>query len=118
MLQIQRITNNALQQQTLVLPNGKSFSMTMYFVPMQYGWFLTNITYGTFILNGLRITNNPNMLYQWQNKIPFGLGCFSTANREPSQQDDFSSGASKLYILTQAECVEYATYISGGALPA
>lgn len=118
MLQIQRITNDPLQTQTIVLPDGTSFAMTMYFVPMQYGWFFTNITYGSFILNGLRISNNPNMLYQFQNQIPFGLACFSQANREPMLQDDFISGASNLYILTQAECQAYAAYIQGGSLPA
>lgn len=117
MLQIQRITSNPLQTQTLVLPDGTSFAMTLYFIPMQFGWFITNLTYGEFILNGLRITNNPNMLFQFQNKLPFGLGCFSNYNREPSLQDDFVSGASKLYILTQAECEEYDIYIRGGALP-
>ena len=57
------------------------------------------------------------MLYQFQNQIPFGLACFSKANREPQLQQDFVSGASSLYILTQAECQEYATYIQGGLLP-
>lgn len=84
---------------------------------MQFGWFFTNITYGSFVLNGLRITNLPNMLFQFQNKIPFGLACFSKANREPSLQDDFVSGNSKLYILTQAECEEYDTYVRLGTLP-
>lgn len=118
MLQIQRITNAALQQHTLVLPDGTSFSMTLYFIPMQYGWFITNLTYGTFVLTGMRISNSPNMLYQFQNILPFGLACFSVANREPSLQEDFMSGASKLYILTEAECEEYAAYIRGGDLPA
>lgn len=114
MLLIQQITSNPLQKQTLVLPDGTTLIMTMYFRPMQLGWFINNLTYGTFALNGLRITNNPNMLNQWRNLIPFGLGCFSTANREPSLQEDFSSGASKLYILTAAECTEYAEFLQLG----
>lgn len=114
---ISNITSNALQQQNIVLPDGTTFSMTMYYVPLQYGWFFTNITYKTFVLNSVRITNNPNMLYQFQNLIPFGIACFSASQREPSQQEDFLSGASKLYVLTEEECSAYADYIRGGELP-
>src|SRR6266403_3673629 len=102
MLLIQQITTNPLQSQTLVLPDGTSFFLQLYFRPMQFGWFIEKFTYGDFVLNGLRITNSPNMLNQWRNILPFGLGCFSIANREPSFQEDFSSGNSKLYVLTQA----------------
>lgn len=87
--------------------------MTIYFRPMQLGWFINSITYQTkFILRGMRITNSPNMLNQFRNKIPFGLGCFSAGNREPSQQKDFSSGASQLYILSAAEVAAYAEYLT------
>lgn len=116
MFLVQTITADPYQTQTLVLPDGASVSITMYFVPMQYGWFLTNLTYGDFVLNGLRISNSPNMLNQFRNQIPFGLACYSTANREPSQQQDFSSGASKLYVLTQSECQEYADFLSAGTI--
>ncbi len=108
MNQITQISDNALQKQSLLLEDGTVFSITMYFVPLQTGWFITELTYGTFIIRSLRITNSVNMLNQFRNLIPFGLACLSTANREPSFQQDFSSGASKLYILTQAECEEYA----------
>lgn len=114
MLLIQRVTSNPLQRQTLVLPDGTSFVMTMYFRPMQYGWFINQIQYLNFTLNGLRITNTPNMLHQFKNQIPFGLGCFSKADREPTQQSDFSSGASQLFILSQDEVEEYAGYLRLG----
>lgn len=111
---IQQITNDPFQTQTLILPDGTSLVLTIYFVPLQLGWFITSLTYQNFIIQGLRITNSPNMLYQFQNQIPFGLACFSTQNREPTQQEDFSSGASVLFILTQAECEQYAELLSGG----
>lgn len=114
MFLIQRITGNPLQQQTLVLDDGSTVFIEMYFRPMQFGWFFNTITYQTFTLNGLRITNSPNMLNQFQNQIPFGIGCFSTNNREPSQQNDFSSGASKLYILNAAEVAEYEEFLRLG----
>ncbi len=111
---IQQVTDDSLQLQTLILPDGSSLSLTIYFVPMQYGWFITNLTYGSFVLNGLRITNSPNMLHQFKNQIPFGLACVSTDDREPSQQQDFSSGASKLFIVSAAEVEQYSEFLSGG----
>jgi hypothetical protein len=114
MFLIQQITNDPLQKQTLILPDGTSLSLTVNFVPMQYGWFITSLIYGSFILNGLRITNSPNMLHQFKNQIPFGLACFSTNNREPSQQEDFSSGTSQLYILNAAEVAQYAGLLQSG----
>ena len=114
---LSNITGNPLQLETVSLPSGSNFTMTLYYVPMQIGWFITNLTYGSFTLNSIRITNNPNMLYQWQNILPFGLACFSSSQREPTQLQDFVSGASSLYILSQAECEAYAAYIKGGSLP-
>ncbi len=111
---IQQITSAPHQSQTLVLPDGTSFSMTMYFVSLQQGWFITNLVYNKFAIQGLRIVNSPNMLYQFRNQIPFGLACFSTANREPSLQEDFSSGASQLYVLSQDEVQSYTHFLMFG----
>lgn len=111
---IQQITTAPLQQQTLILPDGTSFTMTLYFIPMQQGWFITELVYGAFILRGLRVTVSPNMLNQFRNQIPFGLACFSVGNREPSLQQDFSSGNATLYVLTAAEVTEYARLLSVG----
>lgn len=113
---IQNLTQDALQTQTIVLPNtnGTSMTLTIYFIPMQYGWFITDLTYGGFVLNGLRITVSPNMLYQFRNQIPFGLACYCNGqSREPTQSQDFSSGAFSLYVLSQAEVAQYAEILSG-----
>ena len=116
---IQWPTNAPLQSQQIVIPSGTgagtSLTLTTRFSPMQIGWFVDSLTYGsTFILNGLRITTQPNMLYQFLNQIPFGLGCFSTDNREPTQQDDFFSGACNLYLLDSTEIAEYAEILANG----
>ncbi len=113
---IQQITDNPYQQQTLVLPSdGSSILMTLYFRPLQQGWFIDELTRDSFTVKGLRITNSPNMLNQWKNLIPFGLACFSDGMREPSLLEDFSSGASKLYILSEEEVVEYTDFLQHGA---
>lgn len=114
MLLIQQIASNPFQKQTLTLDDGSSVAITMYFRSMQLGWFITELTRGSFTLNELRITNSPNMLHQFKNQIPFGLACYSKGNREPSQQNDFLSGASKLYILTAAEVAQYTSFLENG----
>lgn len=113
MLQIQQVTNDTRQRQTLVLPDGTSLSIEIYFIPMQYGWFIQEVTYQDFKVNGLRITNNLNILRQFKNQIPFGLACISVNEREPMLQEDFASGASKLYILTAEEVEAYEDYLRG-----
>ena len=114
MLRIQQITRDSLQKQTLFLEDGSFLTLTMYFVPLQQGWFITDITYGDFTLKNIRITVGPNMLYQWKNKIPFGLACLSADGREPSLQEDFSSENFKLYILTEAEVLELQDFYENG----
>lgn len=109
---IEQITIDPLQQQTLRLPDGTSIDLTLYFRPMQQGWFINSLVYGDFILSGIRLTNNPNILMQWKNKLPFGLGCFSKSIREPSLQEDFASGYSTLYILSEEEVEGYSEYLS------
>jgi hypothetical protein len=113
MYQIQNLTSDARQKQTLVLPDGSLIVISLYFVPMQLSWVITSLVYKEFVLTNLKITNLPDLLYQFKNKLPFGLACFSQANREPSQQQDFSSGASKLFILTNDEVQAYQEYLSG-----
>ncbi len=113
MLQIQNITNDPLQSQNFILPDGTSMQIVMQFNPLQFGWFIQSLTYGTFVLQGRRICVSPNMLHQFKNILPFGLACFSNSKREPNQQNDFTSGAATLYVLTAAEVAQYTRYLGG-----
>lgn len=113
MLKITSMTNDPYQKQTFFLPDGDQVTFLLYFRPMQYGWFIQEMTFNDFVLKGVRITNSPNMLFQFMNQIPFGLACYSKENREPMLQDDFSSGASTLYLLTAEECQEYLEFVRG-----
>lgn len=115
MFLIKGLTSDALQTQNLVLPDGTVIALTIYFRDMQLGWFINQLTWGSFTIQGLRITNSPNMLNQWRNLIPFGLSCVTAGGREPSLQQDFSSGTSNLFILTQAEVTAYANFLTNGS---
>lgn len=113
MFRVNQITSDPLQRQTLVMPDGSTIDIVMNFKPMQQGWFFNSLVYSQgFTINGLRICNSPNMLYQFKNQIPFGLACFSTGQREPGLLPDFSSGNSQLYILTTEEVQAYSDFLS------
>ena len=115
MYQVQNLTSAPAQKQTLVLPDGTQIVLSIYFVAMQYGWFIRSITYANteFELHGVRICNSPNFLYQYRNKIPFGLACQSPSGREPTQAEDFSSWASLLFVLTPSEVEALTEYLCG-----
>ena len=112
---VSQVSSAPLQTQTLILPDGSSTTLTMAFYPQQYCWVITLLTWKTFTLSGLQITTSPNMLNQWKNQLSFGLGCTCVNNREPTQQQDFSSVNAQLWILSAAEVAQYAR-ILGGAL--
>ena len=115
MLRILDLNNGARQKMTLTLYNGESADIEIYYQPQQQGWFITELSYGdTFVLRGVRITNNPNFLRQYKNFIPFGLACFSDDGRDPMLQQDFSSGHNRLFVLSEAEVLEYEEYLSSG----
>lgn len=118
MYQVQQLTGDSTQDMNLLLPDGTAIQMEINFKPMMFGWFINSINYNNgstpaFNLTGIRISNSPNMLRQWKNIIPFGLACASTNQREPSLQQDFSSGASILYILTPEEVEQFEEIING-----
>lgn len=89
-------------------------TIVLNYLDSQQGWFITNLIYEDFVLNGFRITVNPNMLNQFKNKLKFGLGCFTNLLREPTLQQDFSSGNFNLYILDEIEVNTYNRLLSLG----
>lgn len=112
---ISGISPYTYQKQRLILPNGDPIIVTIRFSPQQFGWFITYLEYAPtgFLLTGARVTTSPNMLHQQRNLIPFGLGCFTKDNQEPTQIEDFSSGYAQLYILSQEEVAAWAAVLNG-----
>lgn len=117
MRQIQRITSDSNQTQTIALDDNSLFTFSIYYIDLQYGWFITSLSYGSFILQGIRICNSPNLLQQYRNQIPFGLACYTSEPREPTQQQDFSSGTSQLYVLNSSDVAQLTTYLTTGVNP-
>jgi hypothetical protein len=114
MFKIEQITSDPYQKQTLVLTDKTKVKLTLYYMPMQYGWFIKELVYESFTLNNYRVCNSLNLLHQFRNKLPFGLACISNQNREPMFVQDFSSGFSNLYLLTSDEVEQVNQVILNG----
>lgn len=113
MQKIQQITDYPLLKQTISLPDGTTFQITLYYVTRQNGWFIRELSYGNFVLRNIRVVSSPNILHQWKNQLPFGIACFTVDNREPMFQEDFLSSASEMFLLTKDEVEAYGDYLSG-----
>jgi hypothetical protein len=111
MKQIQGITKDAKQLHTIQLDDGSEFSISIEYKEMQYGWFITELIHEDFILRGIQVTNNPNILRQFKNRIPFGLACFSKDDRDPYFIEDLNEQHSKLYILSETEVEAYEEFL-------
>jgi len=107
------VTSDASQLQTVILDDQSSFQIEIEYRPMQFGWFINSLVYKEFELYGFRITTNVNILNQFINKVPFGIGCLTTDNSEPLLQDDFLSKKATLYLLSHEECLTYGDILSG-----
>lgn len=114
MLRIQTITQDPYQKQTVVLSDGSLVTLVLRYVPLQQAWYFDEISWQEFTVNGLRCVTNPNMLRQWKNLIPFGLGCYTDGARDPQLQEDFETETSRLFILTEAEVLEYEDFLADG----
>lgn len=113
MLIIESLTDDPNQRHAFALPDGSQITMELSYSALQYGWFIRRLEYEDFVVRGLRISNSPNFLHQFRNLIPFGLTCQTNGGREPTQLQDFSSGAAKLYILTEEEVEQFAEFLRG-----
>ncbi len=94
----------ATGQQKLVTTasNGDTIEITLYFQSRTSVWKM-DVESGTFILKGIRISRVLNLLCQYNNIIPFGIGVIVNGEGEPFLINDFSSGRVQLAILTPAE---------------
>lgn len=111
---VESISADAKQKQTLSLTSGASITIQMEYKPLQSSWYFTSIAYGDFEITNLRICTSPNILHQFKNQIPFGIAITSVGNFEPTQQQDFLSKRSTMYILDSTETEEYYRYLQGG----
>lgn len=113
MLEVSSLTNDPYQEHEVYLPDGQPLGLKIKFQEQQYTWFIEEMTYQNYEFHGLKIVDSINFLYQYSSKLPFGMACFSSNKLGPMFLDDFSSGVSKLYILTADECAGIKTFFTG-----
>jgi hypothetical protein len=113
MYQINGITTNPKQSQTILLPSGGQIYLEIRYIPLQLCWVITEISNGDFEMQNVKIVTSPNLLHQQKNEISFGLFCQCVSNREPTLQTDFSDGSASLFILDADEVAAFAGLLSG-----
>lgn len=108
MLQITEISDSPRQKLNVVTENNEDFDLVLEYSDQQQGWFYS-ITFNDFVLNGARLVTGPNILRNYQNLIPFGIGILSEDGSEPIFVDDFSSGRIQFFLLNEEDVQEIET---------
>lgn len=113
MKKIGTITDAPNQNVVIVLDDGTKINLVLNYYSNQSGWFYSfNYNNGQFIVNNRRLVTSPNMLYAFQNIIPFGIAVTTTDGYEPIFIDDFITGRASFYVLNQLDVAGITTAIS------
>ena len=65
-----------------------------------------DVKYNNFFLYGIKVTNNFNLLSQYENILPFGISCVSDDLIDPYLISDFINQRNRLYLLNSTEVKE------------
>ena len=95
---ISGITNSPIQSLTVPIPNLASANLTLNFRATQQMWFW-DLSWGNFSVQGNALVNTPNLLRQWSELLPFGIGCSTQDGLDPTGQDTLNSGLTQLFLL-------------------
>lgn len=98
---------NALPNQSVKIQvdGGDIAEFTFYFKENQRGWFF-DIKYGDFECKTTKLTNCPNIIRQFQETLPFGVGCFVNDGGEPWFLNDFETERVQVFLLDESD-VQY-----------
>ncbi len=107
------LSNEAAQTAQIPLADGTQANLTLYYRQNQLGWFY-NLEYGSFAVNGQRLVTSPNMLWSFQDLLPFGLAMLVQGAQEPLSQDVFVNGTGTLVLLDQSDIITQAYTIFQG----
>ena len=84
---------------------GNLITIDLRFLPAVQQW-VADITSGNFTVTSIRLANSPNLLYQYQRIIPFGMAIIVSDGGEPFLINDFSTARAEIAILTQTEVAQ------------
>jgi len=102
MLLINSITNDPIQQMVLDGIPGIQVTVVLRFMPRIQIWNM-DVSYTNFIADGIPLVCSPNLLRQWRNIIPFGIGITNNYHLDPYTINDFSTGVSQFYLLDSTD---------------
>ncbi len=98
MLQVTGLTANPKQSIKVQLDNGDVVQLNFVYRLNQRAWFF-DVLYKDFACYGVQLTNCPNIIRQFQNMLPFGIGCFVNDGQEPWFLNDFETGRVEVLVL-------------------
>jgi hypothetical protein len=111
---IDNITAQPSQKMNLILPDNTIISdFYLTYMDDNQGWFF-GLTYGTFVINNMRLVVNPNILRAFNRVIPFSLGVDTTDGYENLFINDFSTRRASLYLLDADDITEVESRLDPG----
>ena len=105
MLQVTGLTAVPKQSIKIQLDDGSIVELRFIYRTNQRAWFF-DVLYKDFSCCGIQLTNCPNIIRQFQNILPFGVGCYVKDGYEPWFLNDFESGRVSVFVLS-ADDVDY-----------
>lgn len=73
------------------------FTLHLRYIP-EFPLWIFKVEYQNFSTGFRTLTVNKNILFPFQNQIPFGIACLTELEPEPITPDTFISGRTNLYI--------------------
>ncbi len=112
MQQISNLSDEANQLTKVVLADGSVATFEFQYLAAIERWAFS-VSHPELQCDGMILCDGPNVLRQWRNLIPFGLGCYSTDGADPFYIEDFVSGRITLYVLDASEVAFFETNVYG-----
>lgn len=106
MTRLQGLTDSPKQQYPIVLADGSTVTLYLYFCLQQIGWFYDFSWDGQvppFAVYGNKLVTGPNVLRTLRELIPFGVGVVTRDGGDPAGQQDFVNGYCTLVLLDQTD---------------
>lgn len=98
---IDGLTIDPKQEFFAVIAGYDSAKISLEFKPNQFGWFMA-VEWGDFVVRNLRVTNFPNILYQFKNTLPFGIFVDGANGLDPLVFNAWTTN-NALYILDEID---------------
>lgn len=102
MKQITALTAIPKQSVKMQVENGGIVEISFTYRENQRAWFF-DIEYNDFVCKTTQLTNCPNIIRQFQNILPFGIGCYVNDGGEPWFLNDFETERVKVFLLNEEE---------------